>query len=122
MDIDAFVATNQYAWHRLEVLTEQARTVQDIGPDELDELVGLYQRTGSHLGAAQSRPGHADVGEIHLFESRLQRVDRLATALAQRIDPLDQHRAVEVVVVNDRRGAVELDGHQLGNRNLVSRN
>ncbi len=53
MDIDAFVATNQYAWHRLEVLTQQARKVQDIGPDELDELVGLYQRTGSHLAHAR---------------------------------------------------------------------
>lgn len=53
MDIDAFVATNQYQWQRLEQLTKRARKVSDVGPDELDELVGLYQRTGGQLAHAR---------------------------------------------------------------------
>jgi uncharacterized membrane protein SpoIIM required for sporulation len=53
MDIDTFVATNQYSWQRLEQLTKRARKLRQVGPDELDELVGLYQRTGSHLANAR---------------------------------------------------------------------
>lgn len=53
MDIDAFVATHQYSWHRLEQLTRQARKLSSVGPAELDELVALYQRTGSHLAHAR---------------------------------------------------------------------
>ena len=53
MDIDAFVATNQYSWQRLEQLTRQARKLSNVGPDELDELVALYQRTGGHLAHAR---------------------------------------------------------------------
>ncbi len=53
MDIDAFVATHQYSWHRLEQLTRQARKLSSVGPAELDELVGLYQRTGGHLAHAR---------------------------------------------------------------------
>lgn len=53
MDIDAFVATNQQSWHRLEQLTGQARKLRDVSPDQLDELVGLYQRAGSNLAHAR---------------------------------------------------------------------
>ena len=53
MDIDAFVATNQFQWQRLEELTTQARKLSRVGPDELDELVGLYQRAGSQLAHAR---------------------------------------------------------------------
>ncbi len=53
MDIDAFVATNQYTWHRLEVLTGKARRADDLAANELDELIALYQRTGSHLAHAR---------------------------------------------------------------------
>lgn len=53
MDIDAFVATNQFQWQRLEQLTFKARRLSNVGPDELDELVGLYQRTGSQLAHAR---------------------------------------------------------------------
>jgi uncharacterized membrane protein SpoIIM required for sporulation len=53
MDIDAFVATNQYQWQRLEQLTKSARKVSKLGPDELDELVGLYQRIGGQLAHAR---------------------------------------------------------------------
>lgn len=53
MDIDAFVASNQFSWHRLEVLTQKARRVREVDADELDELIALYQRTGSHLANAR---------------------------------------------------------------------
>ncbi|NND75765.1 MAG: stage II sporulation protein M [Ilumatobacter sp.] len=53
MDIDAFVATHQYSWQRLEHLTRQAHKLRSVGPAELDELVGLYQRTGGHLAHAR---------------------------------------------------------------------
>ena len=53
MDIDGFVATNQYQWARLEQLTQRARKIRTMGPDDLDELVGLYQRTGGQLAHAR---------------------------------------------------------------------
>ncbi len=53
MDIDAFVATNQFQWQRLEQLTTQARKLSRVSPDELDELVALYQRGGSQLAHAR---------------------------------------------------------------------
>ncbi len=53
MDIDAFVATNQFQWQRLEQLTTQARKLSRVSPDELDELVALYQRAGSQLAHAR---------------------------------------------------------------------
>lgn len=74
MDIDAFVATHQYSWARLGDLTHRARKLSSMTPDELDELVGLYQRTGSQLaharieyGADESVVGRLTylVGEAH---------------------------------------------------------
>lgn len=53
MDIDAFVATHQGAWWRLQQLTEKARRVAQVAPDELDELVHLYQRGGANLAHAR---------------------------------------------------------------------
>ena len=44
-----FVATRQAAWWRLQQLTEQARRISRIAPDELDEMVHLYQRAGADL-------------------------------------------------------------------------
>ena len=44
MDIDAFVAANQNTWWRLQQLSEKARKLSTVSPDELDEMVGLYQR------------------------------------------------------------------------------
>lgn len=73
MDIDAFVATHQYTWTRLGELTERSRSLRSMSPAELDELVTLYQRTGSHL--AHARVAYTDdavvgrltylVGEAH---------------------------------------------------------
>ena len=53
MDIDAFVATHQGAWWRLQQLTEKTRKVAQVAPDELDELVHLYQRGGANLAHAR---------------------------------------------------------------------
>ena len=53
MDIDAFVAEHQGAWWRLQQLTERARKVTQVTPDELDELVHLYQGTGANLANAR---------------------------------------------------------------------
>lgn len=53
MDIDAFVAAHQGAWWRLQQLTERARHLQQVSPDELDEMVHLYQRSGANLAHAR---------------------------------------------------------------------
>lgn len=58
VDIDRFIATNAPGWDRLSMLTALARRgVRDLGPDELDELVRLYQRTSSHLSYARTYYG-----------------------------------------------------------------
>lgn len=51
MDIDAYIAANAPAWRRLEHLATQGRLT--IG--ETDELITLYQRTGTHLSVLRSR-------------------------------------------------------------------
>jgi len=53
MDIDAFVVRNQEAWFRLGQLTETARKPRSLSPDQLDEMVLLYQRTSAHLADAR---------------------------------------------------------------------
>lgn len=53
MDIDAFVAAHQDGWARLQQLTGQARKISRLRPDELDELMYLYQRSGAHLAHAR---------------------------------------------------------------------
>lgn len=55
MDIDRFIATHQPAWDRLGALTRRAsRQVGRLSPDELDELVVLYQRVSTHLSIART--------------------------------------------------------------------
>ncbi|MEO6157368.1 MAG: stage II sporulation protein M, partial [Ilumatobacteraceae bacterium] len=58
MDIDAFVAKHQSTWWRLQSLSAKGRRVRRLLPDELDELVGLYERAGAHL--AQARLTYVD--------------------------------------------------------------
>ena len=53
MDIDAFVAEHQGAWWRLQQLTGRARKITQVSPDELDEMVHLYQRVGANLANAR---------------------------------------------------------------------
>src|SRR3954470_5371195 len=55
MDVDTFLATNQASWDRLSSLVQRAgRSVRRLSPDELEELVALYQRTATHLSYARS--------------------------------------------------------------------
>jgi uncharacterized membrane protein SpoIIM required for sporulation len=53
MDIDAFVVRNQGVWLRLGQLTDIARRPRSMTPDQLDELLQLYQRTSAHLADAR---------------------------------------------------------------------
>lgn len=55
MDVDSFLSTNQGSWDRLAVLVAKAgRGIRRLSPDELEELVSLYQRTATHLSYARS--------------------------------------------------------------------
>jgi uncharacterized membrane protein SpoIIM required for sporulation len=62
MDIDRFIARNQPAWERLEVLSQRAtgRSLRTMTGAEVDELVGLYQRASVHL--AQARRTYREPG------------------------------------------------------------
>jgi uncharacterized membrane protein SpoIIM required for sporulation len=53
VDIDAFVAARQGGWWRLQELTERARRITRVAPEELDEMVHLYQRAGADLATAR---------------------------------------------------------------------
>ena len=55
MDIDRFVSQHQTAWNRLDELSGRARlSVKRLSPDELDEMVQLYQRASAHLSMART--------------------------------------------------------------------
>src|SRR2546421_860745 len=51
MDLDAYVSEHAGQWRRLEHLTRKRR----LAPPEVDELISLYQRTGTHLSVIRSR-------------------------------------------------------------------
>ena len=69
MDIDRFLLANEPTWQRLATLTRRAgRSAGRLPAEELDELVSLYQRTGTHLSYARTAFG--DPG----LESRLSRL------------------------------------------------
>jgi uncharacterized membrane protein SpoIIM required for sporulation len=51
MDLDAYVAEHAAQWRRLEQLSIKRR----LGAPEVDELIALYQRTGTHLSVIRSR-------------------------------------------------------------------
>jgi uncharacterized membrane protein SpoIIM required for sporulation len=55
MDVDRFIATNEGAWLRLGALVRRARrSARGLAPDEVDELVQLYQLTSTHLSHARA--------------------------------------------------------------------
>jgi uncharacterized membrane protein SpoIIM required for sporulation len=55
MDVDTFLTTNQASWDRLSWLVGRAgRRVRRLSPDELEEMVALYQRTATHLSYART--------------------------------------------------------------------
>jgi uncharacterized membrane protein SpoIIM required for sporulation len=51
VDVDAFVAAHSGEWQRLDDLVRRRRRLSGA---EVDELVRLYQRTATHLSAAQA--------------------------------------------------------------------
>lgn len=51
MDLDVFAAAHRHEWDRLEALLGRRRRLTG---EEADELVGLYQRTATHLSLVQS--------------------------------------------------------------------
>jgi uncharacterized membrane protein SpoIIM required for sporulation len=55
VDIDAFVSLHRDEWARLEVLVRRANRPTRLSGDDVDELVGLYQRAATHLSLVQTR-------------------------------------------------------------------
>jgi uncharacterized membrane protein SpoIIM required for sporulation len=51
MDLDAYVAEHAGEWRRLEQLARRRRP----SPQEVDELIALYQRAATHLSVVRSR-------------------------------------------------------------------
>jgi uncharacterized membrane protein SpoIIM required for sporulation len=51
VDLDAFVAEHAGEWRRLEQLSRRRR----LAVAEVDEMMALYQRTGTHLSMVRSR-------------------------------------------------------------------
>lgn len=55
MDIDRFMARHQGEWARLDQLVATGRrSVRRLSPEELDELLGLYQRVSGHLSTVRT--------------------------------------------------------------------
>lgn len=56
MDIDRFIVTHQASWNRLDELVRKGTwSVKKLSPQELDELLTLYQSTSAHLSTARTR-------------------------------------------------------------------
>lgn len=55
MNIDQFILAHSPAWNRLDELSARcAGRTTNLSPDDLDELVALYQRSSSHLAHART--------------------------------------------------------------------
>ncbi|MCZ4100095.1 stage II sporulation protein M [Streptomyces sp. So13.3] len=68
MDLDVFAAAHRHEWDRLEELLGRGRRLTG---DEADELVGLYQRTATHLSLVQSSaPDPALIGRLTTLVAR----------------------------------------------------
>jgi uncharacterized membrane protein SpoIIM required for sporulation len=56
VDVDRFISVHRPAWDRLAVLAARARRGgRRLSPEELDELVRLYQMVSGHLAHARAR-------------------------------------------------------------------
>jgi uncharacterized membrane protein SpoIIM required for sporulation len=55
MDVDAFIASHQGGWTRLEQLIRRARRPRRMSGAEVEELVALYQRAATDLSIVQTR-------------------------------------------------------------------
>ena len=76
MDIDAYVARHRGDWARLEqLLTSGGRGGRNRTGAEVDELVTLYQRVGTHLSVVRSAsPDPALVGRLSTLLARARSV------------------------------------------------
>ncbi len=74
MDVDAFVAAHRGEWQRLDELVQRRRK---LSGDEVDELVDLYQRAGTHLSALRSST--TDPALIGRLSSRVARARSAVT-------------------------------------------
>jgi uncharacterized membrane protein SpoIIM required for sporulation len=54
VDLDAYLAVHRGEWDRLDVLLKRASSPRSLSGAEVDELVDLYQRVGTHLSVLQS--------------------------------------------------------------------
>lgn len=76
MDLDQFLVVNQPVWDRLDHLLARSRHgVGRLSPQELDELVRLYQRVSSHLSYAQTY--FRDAALTSALTSRVARANAL---------------------------------------------
>lgn len=67
MDTDAFIAVHGPSWDRLAVLVR----TRALTPDEVDELIALYQRTATHLSTVRStNPDPALTARLSVLLSR----------------------------------------------------
>jgi uncharacterized membrane protein SpoIIM required for sporulation len=58
VDIDRYIARNKPTWDRLAALTATGRRgVRRLSPEQVDELVQLYQRVSAHLSHARTYYG-----------------------------------------------------------------
>ena len=56
MDIDRFIAEHHAEWDRLDELVARGRrSVARLTPEELDELLALYQSSSAHLSVVRTR-------------------------------------------------------------------
>ena len=53
MDLDAYISAHRGEWDRLDVLLKRASSPRSMAGSEVDELVELYQRVGTHLSVLQ---------------------------------------------------------------------
>ena len=55
VDLDQYITHNRSGWDRLAELTRAAQSRQGLRSHEVDELVGLYERTSGQLSYSQNR-------------------------------------------------------------------
>lgn len=82
MDLDAYVAVHRPEWIRLGRLVDRASRPRRMSPDELDELVELYQRAATHLSVIRS-----GTHDPNLVDDLASLVTRARAAVAGSIDP-----------------------------------
>ena len=75
MDLDAYVGAHRAQWDRLEELVRRGGRPRRLTGGEVDELVGLYQHTATHLSVVQSAgPDPALIGRLSSLVARARSV------------------------------------------------